>query len=331
MAKFLIFRTDRIGDFITSQLVTNSISDVSRKNQVDIVASTYNSKYIKNFKYINNIFIFDKTKNKILDFFNLFLQIKNKNYDYLIVLDGKRRSFLSGIFINSKIKICFLKDFYPKYLIGLFYNKYIKNTETNTQYKNFQILLNYLDIKSPKLINYYKNYKFIKNKFKLQKPYVHLHLDEKWFKDYYFHDFDYMNLKAVSIYKFLQALIKKFKCNIVITQGFKKVRIMDEFKTKYFKNIKDPETKIAKKTVKFIEQSSFRDLENIVLYSKILICCEGAISHVSHSLNKKTIALIQKDRLTSTNFWIGHMNNIKTVFRNDIKQVTKDILKLNFI
>ena len=31
MAKFLIFRTDRIGDFITSQLVTNSISEISKK------------------------------------------------------------------------------------------------------------------------------------------------------------------------------------------------------------------------------------------------------------------------------------------------------------
>ena len=40
---------------------------------------------------------------------------------------------------------------------------------------------------------------------------------------------------------------------------------MNEFKIKYFKNIKDPQIKIEKKTVKFIEQSSFRDLENIVL------------------------------------------------------------------
>ena len=79
MAKFLIFRTDRIGDFITSQLVTNSISEVSKKNQVDVVASRYNSKYIKNFKYIKNIFIFDKTKNKILDFLSLFLQTRKKN------------------------------------------------------------------------------------------------------------------------------------------------------------------------------------------------------------------------------------------------------------
>ena len=116
----------------------------------------------------------------------------------------------------------FLERFLSKVFNFFFYNKYIKNTETNTQYKNFQILLNYLDIKSPKYINYYKNYKFIKNKFKFHKPYVHLHLDEKWFKDYYFHDFDYMNLKPDSIYFFLKSLIKKFKFNIIITQGFKK-------------------------------------------------------------------------------------------------------------
>ena len=331
MANFLIFRTDRIGDFITSQVITSSISEVSKRHQVDIVASSYNSKYIKNFKYINKIYIFDKTKNKIFDFFNLFLQIKNKTYDYLIVLDGKRRSFLSGIFINSKIKICFLKDFYPKFLIALFYNKYIKNSETNTQFKNFQILLNYLDIKSPNKINYYNNYKFIKNKFNFDKPYLHLHLDEKWFKDYYFHDFDYMKLKPDNIYSFLKALVKNSKNNIVITQGYKNVEVINKFKLKYFKNLKKSQIKIENKTVTFIDQCSFRELENIVLSCKVLICCEGAISHVSHSLNKKTIALIQKDRIISTNFWIGHMKNIKTVFRGDIKKVTRDILKLNFI
>jgi len=330
MAKFLIFRTDRIGDFITSQLITSSISNASKKNQVDVVASSYNSRYIKNFKYIKNIFIFDKTRNKFLDFINLFLKISKKKYDYLIVLDGKRRSFLSGIFINSSIKICFLKDFYPKFLINLFYDKYIKNTETNTQYKNFQILLNYLDIKIPQTINYYKDYKFIVNKIKFQKPYVHLHLDEKWFKGYYFYDFDYMNLSPDSIYLFLETLVNKFKSNIIITQGFKRVKIMQEFKKKYFTNNKNSKIKIINKTVKFIEQSSFRELENIVFNSKILICCEGAISHVSHSLNKNTIALIQKDRIISTNFWIGHMNNLKTVYRDDIKKVSKDILKLNF-
>ena len=56
MAKYLIFRTDRIGDFAASQAVTILISNFP-KNQVDIIASKYNSKYIKNFNYIK-IFIF---------------------------------------------------------------------------------------------------------------------------------------------------------------------------------------------------------------------------------------------------------------------------------
>ena len=330
MAKYLIFRTDRIGDFIFSRMFTESIKKDNPNHKIDFVCSSYNSNYVKNFKDINKIYILDKYNIRLM-IKNLF-EINKEKYDYLIILDGKRRSVFFSILLKAKNKIAVLKDFRPRLTLATFFDRYFINSEIKSQFENFSNVINYLDLEIPERIDYFNKYKLKEIKYKnLPKKFTLLHLDEKWFKDYYFHDFDYMNLKAVSIYKFLQALIKKFKCNIVITQGFKKVTIMDEFKTKYFKNIKDPETKIAKKTVKFIEQSSFRDLENIVLYSKILICCEGAISHVSHSLNKKTIALIQKDRLTSTNFWIGHMNNIKTVFRNDIKQVTKDILKLNFI
>ena len=70
MAKYLIFRTDRIGDFITSQAITSSISEFSKQNQIDIVASRYNSKYINNFKYIKNISLkFAKYKLYINDIF----------------------------------------------------------------------------------------------------------------------------------------------------------------------------------------------------------------------------------------------------------------------
>ena len=106
---------------------------------------------------------------------------------------------------------------------------------------------------------------------------------------------------------------------------------MNDFKNKYFQNSKNFEIKINNRNVKFIEKSSFRDLENIVKHCKLLICCEGAISHVSHSLKKKTISLIQRDRIISTNFWIGHMKNLKTIYRDDICNVSKEILKLNFI
>ena len=201
MAKFLIFRTDRIGDFITSQVIFNSIIKSSSKNQIDIVTSKYNYNYIKHFKYIKNFFIFDKTGFRLIDFIWLYLKITYKKYDYLIILDGKRRSFLSGIFINSKKKICFLKDFYPKYLINLFYTKYIKNSELNFQFKNFETLLNYIDIKIPSKIDFYHKYNFKKNLYNFKGPYLHLHLDEKWFENHYFYDFDYMKLDEERITK----------------------------------------------------------------------------------------------------------------------------------
>ena len=324
MAKYLIFRTDRIGDFITSQVISNSIYESSNKNQIDIVTSKYNYNYIKHFKYIRNLYIFDKTSNKLLDFINLFLKIKKNNYDYLIVLDGKRRSFFSGIFIKSRIKVCLLKDFYPKLLIFLFYSKYIKNTELNIQFKNFETLLNYIDIKLPNKLNFYNKYKFKKNSYNFKKPYLHLHLDEKWFENYYFHDFDYMNLNEDNIYLFLNQLTQKFQINIVITQGSNVIEIMKKFKFKYFSNKRNI-LQLNNKSIYFIANSSFRDLENIVKNSKFLITCHGALTHVSHSFSIPTFDIIQRGREQSFLFWSGHMNNIYRLFRSDIDDIIKQI------
>ena len=303
MAKYLIFRTDRIGDFITSQVISSSIYESSNKNQIDMVTSKYNYNYIKYFKYLRNIYIFDKTGFKALDFLNLYLKIRNNYYDYLIILDGKRRSFLSGIFVNAKSKICFLKDFFPKISIFLFYSKYIKNAETNIQFKNFETLLNYIDIKLPKKLNYYNKYKFKKNLYNFKEQYLHLHLDEKWFENYYFHDFDYMNLNEDNIFFFLNQITKKFKINIVITQGTKTIEVMKKFKSKYFSNKRNI-LQLNNKSIYFIANTSFRDLENIVKNSKFLITCHGALTHVSHSFSIPTFDIIQKGREQFFLFWM---------------------------
>ena len=62
-------------------------------------------------------------------------------------------------------------------------------------------------------------------------------------------------------------------------------------------------------------------MENIVKKSKFVMCCEGAISHVSNSFNIKTIALVQD--LEFGKFWTGHMKNIKLFLRDDIKKICK--------
>ena len=90
MSRYLIFRTDRIGDFIFSRMLTNSIKKKNPKNKIDFICSNYNSKYVKNYKDINKIYILDKY-NLILMIKNM-IQINNSKYDYIIILDGKRRS-----------------------------------------------------------------------------------------------------------------------------------------------------------------------------------------------------------------------------------------------
>ena len=82
-------------------------------------------------------------------------------------------------------------------------------------------------------------------------------------------------------------------------------------------------------TVTFYSKTDFRDLEYLVKNSKLLICCEGAISHVSHAFNVNTIALIQKNRPEISNFWTSHMSKIKLIYRADIKSVIKQIKKLS--
>ena len=53
----LIFRTDRLGDFIISCPFIISYKKKNKNNKVTIISSEYNNKYIKKFKFIDNGFL----------------------------------------------------------------------------------------------------------------------------------------------------------------------------------------------------------------------------------------------------------------------------------
>ena len=75
MKRFLIFRTDRIGDFIASKIILESIKNQNKNNIIDIVCSRYNKNYISHYKSVNNLFVLEK-KNYLQMYF-LFLLIIN--------------------------------------------------------------------------------------------------------------------------------------------------------------------------------------------------------------------------------------------------------------
>ena len=324
MNRYLIFRTDRIGDFIFSRIITDAIKKKNSSNIIDFVCSSYNANYIKNYKDINEIFILDK--------YNLNLMIKNlltinrNQYDYLIILDGKRRSVFFSIFLNAKYKIVTLKDWRPYILLKLFFDKYIINSEVNTQYENFVSLANLIDLKVSKKINYYKSYllKQNHNKF-IHSNYTLLHLDEKWFRGYYYNDFSYMSLSGKNFDVLIKTIFDKFKLPIIITSGNIKMPAFNNLIKKNFIKINDNEfiSNKYKNRLKFFDKTDFQDLELIVKKCKILICCEGAISHVSNSLGKITYALI--NNIDAAKFWTGHMPKIRLIRRNKISYICKDI------
>jgi len=126
MNKYLIFRTDRIGDFIFSRIITDAIKKKNPNNIVDFVCSSYNSNYIKNFKDINRLYILDKYDLKLM--IKNFFSINSVKYDYLIILDSKRRSFFFSIFLKAKYKIALLKDWRPYILLKIFFHDYIFNS-----------------------------------------------------------------------------------------------------------------------------------------------------------------------------------------------------------
>ena len=325
MSKYLIFRTDRIGDYVFSRIITQSILDDNKKNQIDIISSKYNSNYIKKYKDINKVYILDKWD--LVNLISTAIKINNVNYDYLIVLDSKRRSIFFSTFLKSKYKIAILKDFRPFLILKLFFNKYFINTEFFPQLSNFKTLINYLDCKIPQKINYYKDYKFKKNIFNLKKDYFLIHLDEKWFDGYYYSDYDSIDLNIKNFDKLIKFIKNNFRKKIVISTGKIKVNLLKEIINHHFNKINKNVfySKKYKKNLIFFENTDFQDIENLVKNSSYVLCCEGAVSHISHIFKKKTYALVNKKHINTAKFWTDHMNEIYLINRNNISKICKSI------
>lgn len=327
MKKILIFRTDRLGDFILTKKSLNNLIYNNEEFEIDVVASLKNFKYIKNFKTIKNIYIF---KNSYIKFFFEYFFIFKKRYDYLILYDGKKRSHIISFFLKGK-KISFSKS-KGLFKIANFFN-YISifNTDYTSQFENFNFVNLLLGKKNNNLYKFYSDYKFHDLKFKLPlkiKDNFIIHLDEKWFRGYYYHDFDYFEWNNEFFVKLINTVIKKFNSPVIITTGNQEIPFIKNLKKNLFSCIKENvyEMNKAKGHAFLIDKLSFEELESLIkIYSKVVLCCEGGLSHVTDNLEIKTFALIQQGRENFYKHWTGHMNNISLINRGN-----KDSL-LNFL
>ncbi len=327
--KTLIFRTDRIGDFIISCPFILSYQKKYKDNKIVVISSEYNFNYVKNFKFISEIF---PLKNEINFFKKLFVLVKmimllrQFNFTDIVVLDGKKRSFFISLFLKGK-KSILLQSKGLEMLSKLFRYKSVINYELQNQLKNFSYLASKLNFNiNLKDIDIYENYNFNK-RFNIERQYILIHLDEKWFQKFYYNDFTDINPSKEEIYKLIDNINKIYNGSyeIIITSGSRELDIINHLVSD-FKYIDSNiyMKKFDQTSVKIMIGLTFNNLEYLVMKSSFLICCEGGVSHVSNGFNIKTLAFYEKNRLQHTKYWTGHMKNIILYERQKMEKIIKD-------
>ncbi len=91
MNKYLIFRTDRIGDFLLTIILIKSIKRNDPNSYIKVVASEKNFDYIKSFNIVDEVILFKKS---IINRFKLINLLKIDKYNAIIIHDSKKGLFL---------------------------------------------------------------------------------------------------------------------------------------------------------------------------------------------------------------------------------------------
>ena len=102
MKNILVFRTDRIGDFLVISSIFSSIKRNYNDCNIDIVCSNYNYDYIKTFKFFNKVFLYPDSFYQKIKFY-----ISLNKYDHIFVTDGKKRSIYISILKKAQFKYLF--------------------------------------------------------------------------------------------------------------------------------------------------------------------------------------------------------------------------------
>ncbi len=291
MNKYLIFRTDRIGDFFLALILINSIKQNDPNSHITIVSSNKNHEYIKTFNIIDNVVLLN---HGLINKIKVFFILKKNKYKSIIVHDDKKRSKLISFFLNCKKKIVIQNQKYLSH-IDIIYTILKK---LNFSYNDKS--LNFLDQRT-KLLN--------------DKEWIQLHFDEKWINSKYIDSYTKIEPSTDDLISFISSLSNKTGEQLIITTGI----IAPEKLIKINQIIQNDKIKI-------MFNLSFLELEKIICKSKLVISCHGAISHVTSALQTNQIDIIDKSYDYSR--WSKHFRNYKYLYRENFTELSKKILDI---
>ena len=347
MKKIIIFRTDRLGDFL---IISRIIYELKKKfplYNITVVCSEKNLKMIRKLSFIDEVIVFNKYDN----FFNeikSFIKIISKKYYLSLVLDGKKISLLCNIFIKSKKKyaliyrkkigfwpskfyftrpgILYRRFFLDKYLYFTSRKSLTKIEHLPTIFLNLVKDLN-LNVTSKKNYIFESNYKAnflytnLKKKLNL-KNYILIHLDEKWL------DIKDINFNLFSNITFLQKIIRK---KIVITsfnnshQYF--LNIKKKFSSVNLINNKFNNSLISKNSkIYVLENTDIFLFERLINYADFNVSCHsGFLVQVCGANKSKVIDIINKNDFIWYSCWKPFNTFHKFIFKTNSKNEKKNL------
>ncbi len=306
MKNILVFRTDRIGDFLVISSIFSSIKRNYNDCNIDIVCSNYNYDYIKTFKFFNKVFLYPDSFYQKIKFY-----ISLNKYDHIFVTDGKKRSIYISILKKAQFKYLFTPSKSIKKLFKRFFDKvfmidynlpkiqlissFLKEINCDLIDKDINFILNYENSNSLPINN-------------LEKDYIILNFDEKWIFDKYIKS--YTNIEPTHE-QFAEFILKLSEIlNVVIVNGYKNNPILSKFK------LIDSNKVIIKDKINIFE------FQSLIKKCKYIITCHGAPSHIASNYGVKIIDIIDR---TEQNFFESYNFH----FKNKTQLIREDFLKLS--
>ena len=292
MNKYLIFRTDRIGDFLVSAILIKCIKINDPSANITVIASDKNYYYIKLFPYVDRV---ELLNNNFLSKIILILKLFKYRYKNIILHDNKKRSKLISFFLryNKKISI--------ENTQKVLHIEIIKNILKLMNFNYFDEALNTLDHHKKNNAN--------------DKGLIQLHFDEKWIFNDYIKKFIKIEPTEIELINFIKMIIKKSRKKLLITTGIRLPKIMKKIKPL-----------LRELEIEIYEDLNFSHLEKITSKTSILISCHGAISHVAAANNIRQIDII--DKSYDYGKWTAHFRNYKPLYRDSFNFLSKKIVEL---
>ena len=296
MNKYLIFRTDRIGDFLLTAILINSIKRNDLNSHITVVSSKKNYAYIKTFKSVDEVILLE---NNFIKKIKLIIKLRFSYYKFIIIHDLKNRSFIISLFLKYGLKIK------PNNNPNVSYIDAIKEIIFKLNFNFIESDLNTLKLRDH-------------NSFKdLNKDFILLHFDEKWIYDDYISEYTNIEPLKDDLISFIDLLLTISNTNLIITTGIHCPNVLNNIINLGLNS-----------RVKVYKKLDFLDLENLTSKCKLLISCHGAVSHVAAAHQIKQIDIIEKTKLNFYSKWTAHFRNYSPIYRKKFSALTEEITKL---